>query len=282
VHTPRIAALAAVLGGLPACGARSGLDVPPVVVHREDCAEAGLESIYVVTSQNELFSFDPQAGAFSPIGMLDCVDPTGSLPFSMAVDRHGHAYVVFNPSGNLFEVDTATAKCHPTGFVPGQNGFTTFGMGFSTIAGGPAEVLYVAESSYTVPSRGLASIDVGSFKLDVVAPFSPDPANAVELTGTGDGRLYGLFIDTHAVTAAVGEIDKNTGTVSNIAPFEPGLVIDSFAFAYWGGAFYVFHAAGNGPTTVTRFDPGAGPTQDVATLDNTVVGVGVSTCAPPQ
>ena len=280
MHAPRLLALAAALAALPACGARTGLDVP-FVVNQADCVQTGASDIYVVTSQNQLFSFDPQLAVFHTIGNLNCVDPLGGTPFSMAVARHGHAYVVFN-SGSLFEVSTLDASCTATGFVPDQLAFRKFGMGFSSNYGGPAETLFVAESSFgTTNSMGLATIDTTSFTLSFVAPFSPDVANAIELTGTGDGRLYGLFIDTNAqFSASIGPIDKTTGDVPSLAPFSTGLTIDSFAFAFWGGAFYVFHAGNGPPTTVTRFDPTTGAKQDVATLNGSVVGVGVSTCAP--
>ncbi len=237
----------------------------------------------MVTSQNQLFSFDPHIAMFTTIGDLSCDDPLGGTPFSMAVARHDHAYVVFD-SGSLFDVSTLDASCTPTGYVTDQLGFHQFGMGFSSNYGGPAETLFVADSAFgTTNSKGLGSIDTTSFALDFVAPFSPDVANAVELTGTGDGRLYGLFINTNdQFTASIGPIDKTTGAVATLAPFSTGLTIDSFAFAFWGGVFYVFHAGNGPPTTVTRFDITTGAEDDVATLDGSVVGVGVSTCAPVQ
>jgi hypothetical protein len=54
----------------------------------------------------------------------------------------------------------------------------------------------------------------------------------------------------------------------------------ALAFAYWGGDFYIFTSDG-GSTTVTRYDPGDGDVQVVATLSRTVVGAGVSTCTIP-
>jgi hypothetical protein len=281
VRAPWLLGLLALLAGLPACGARTGLDVPPVVVHQEDCVETGVSDIYVVTSQNQLFAFDPQTAVFNTIGDLNCVDPLGGNPFSMAVARHDYAYVVFD-SGSLFRVSTADASCTPTGYVPDQLGFKTFGMGFSTNYGGPAETMFVAESSFGGDSKGLATIDTTSFTASFVAPFTPDVANAIELTGTGDGRLYGLFINTTDLAASIGPIDKTTGDVASLAPFSTGLVIDSFAFAFWGGEFYVFHSGNGPPTTVTRFDATTGAEEDVAMLNGSVVGVGVSTCAPVQ
>src|SRR6185436_6387709 len=123
--------------------------------------------------------------------------------------------------------------------------------------GGPDERLYVAESSFgTTLSKGLATIDTSTFEMSFVGPFDPDLANAVELTGTGDSRLYGLFIDTKkGYTTNIGQLDKASGQVHDVQMFSSGLAIDSFAFAFWAGQFYVFHAPSMSGTTVTRFDP---------------------------
>src|SRR5258708_4890436 len=94
---------------------------------RESCPSAattktGASDISVVPPQNQLSPFDPQLAVFHTIGTLNCVDPLGGTPFSMAVARHAHAYVVFN-SGSLFEVSTLDASCTATGFVPDQLAF---------------------------------------------------------------------------------------------------------------------------------------------------------------
>ena len=57
----------------------------------------------------------------------------------MAVDRGGTAYVVSNPDGHLWQVSTADASCKVTSFVPGQDGFVNFGMGFSADMTDPGE-----------------------------------------------------------------------------------------------------------------------------------------------
>lgn len=303
--------IGAALVAIAACGARTGLPVPEVDIgvedagpdvidaappkdagpdvvdaapdapEVEDCADAGVTYIYVVTSENELKSFYPPTATFSSIGTLDCPHEMGSSPFSMAVDRKGTAYVVFRPEGELFKVSTATAACQATTFVPGQNGFVTFGMGFSTNQNGPGETLYVAESNFNgIPSQGLGSIDPATLDLTFITPFSPDLGNAVELTGTGGGRLYGLFIDANLNQSYIASIDKQTGAVTFPVAVPLGANTTSFAFAFWGGDFYVFHAESSGPTVVSRYSPKDGTLTDVATLPTHVVGVGVSTCAP--
>lgn len=284
-HRYLIAGITGSLTLIYACGARTALPAPERVDDPDAstsppvaCEDAGVTYIYVVTSENELLRFDPPSAAFTTIGTLDCPS-RGATPFSMAVDRKGTAYVVFQ-SGEIFEVSTKTAACKGTSFSPRQNGFNTFGMGFSADEASGGETLFVAESNFQpAPSAGLASIDTTSFEFTFIAPFSPTLGNLVELTGTGDGRLYGIFINTDANSSNIGRIDKRDGTVTDLIKVPLGTSTHSLAFSFWGGDFYVFHAE-SGPTNVTRLRPDDGSFVDVTTLSAHVVGVGVSTCAP--
>lgn len=253
------------------------------------CPDAGSTLIYVITEQNELYSFYPPTLAFSKIGNIACPAPAMDSPFSMAVDRKGTAYSVFI-SGALFELSTATAACKPTSFAPGQHGFGTFGMGYTAnTAGDAGETLYVAEGNVTISprpnSQGLASIDTQAFVLSYVAPFTP-PIPGPELTGTGDGRLFGFYTNADTPGSHIIEIDRTTGRLLADSPLQVGDPSDAYAFAFWGGVFWVFTAAPvgatGGPTTVTRFDPSTGSESNVTTLPSTIVGAGVSTCAPVQ
>ena len=117
--------------------------LPDVV--RNDCPDASVTLIYVITAQYDLYSFNPATSAFTRIGAIACpVQTPGATPFSMAVDRKGAAYVLFN-DGELFRVSTATAACISTPFARGQSGFATlFGMGFASDTNGPQETLFVA------------------------------------------------------------------------------------------------------------------------------------------
>jgi hypothetical protein len=271
-------------------GADSGPDViPPMdaqpdIVHIDDCVEAGITYIYVITSENTLLHYTPPS-TFVSIGTLDC--PMSS-PFSMAVDHKGTAYSIFQDH-HLYKISGATAHCVETSYAPDQLGFGRFGMAFSANAGGggggggdPGETLFVAESSYQHPSMGLATIDINTFTLNFVAPLSPVLGDAVELTGTRDGRLFAFGLQTPGPGSHVAEIDKTTGALLSDTVLDVGLSNSSFAFAFYGGDFYLFTNQGGQslPTTVTEYDPSAGTTQVVASLDQDVVGVGVSTCAP--
>lgn len=258
-------------------------DAPLDAPSKLGCEDAGVTYIYVLTSDDHLYSFDPPAAAFTHIGLLACPGPNGMSTNSMAVDRKGIAYVSMS-DGSLYRVSTANASCRSTSFVAGQGGWGKYGMGFATEGMGPTEKLYVAEASYMRPSLGLATIDTTSFAFGFIGPFSQTLGDAVELTGTGDGRLYGFFLATPGPGGYLAELDKSNASVLSVTGLPIGSMNAAFAFAFWGGDFYFFIAnGGNGSaTTVTRYRPTDKSLVDVATLPSAVVGAGVSTCAPSQ
>jgi hypothetical protein len=245
---------------------------PPPMDALNDCPDAGSTFIYVISSGYELLSFYPPTAAFTSIGTIAC--PGGGTPFSMAVDTTGVAYVEFN-SGNIFRVSTRTAACVSTPFQPHQDGFTTFGMGFSANAPSPGETLFVASDQ--TPSQ-LASIDTMSFILSPLGIFRP-AIDEPELTGTGAGDLFAFF--RFGSGSAIGQIDKATAQVVAQSDL-PGVVQGSgWAFGFWGGDFYTFTAP-SGHTVVNRFRPTDGSVVQVASTDQLIVGAGVSTCAPQR
>jgi len=199
----------------------------------------------------------------------------------MAVDRDGIAYVLFS-QGELFRVSTLTASCKPTGFVPGQNGFpTTFGMGFSSNANDPGETLYVAGDNFSASATALGTIDVNTFNLSVVAPFV-QPIGNPELTGTGDGRLFGF--GPGSPNSHIAELDKTTAAIKSDTLIDlQQSQYTAWVFAFWGGDFYTFTSQAQGSSTVHKYTPGGSTTPPVvAKTAHTIVGAGVSTCAPSK
>ena len=87
-------------------------------------------------------------------------------------------------------------------------------------------------------------------------------------------------MDTALSQSHIAQVDKKSGAVKEIVALPLGEETNSFAFAFWGGDFCVFHAKWKEPTIVTRVSTVGGSMVDVATLSTHVVGVGVSTCAP--
>jgi hypothetical protein len=237
------------------------------------CAQE-TQYVYVIDSAGVLRRFDPPTLAFTRIGPLEC---DGS-PYSMAVDRTAVAWVLFT-NGRIARVDTRTGKCKPTSFTSPQNGFSApFGMGFSTNGDADAG----AGESLFVSAKGLATIDTQSLEIRPIGVYDTLRGKA-ELTGTGDGRLFGAFEGTSAQDPyVIAELDKTTARPLSQVP-QPAITTNptggSLAFAFWGGDFFVFEGPGRF-SDVFRYRPSDGTTTKVARVDYEIVGAGVSTCAP--
>lgn len=244
------------------------------------CSEAA-KLVYVVSDSNELFSFAPDKTAFTKIGQLDCPSG-GATPNSMAVDRSGTAWVNFS-DGALFEVSTADASCKATSYQKGQGGITRFGMAFATdSATSEEETLYVVGIEGVNGGRGLAKIDLKSMALTMLGDFSGSlEGQGAELTGTGDGRLFGFF--TTQPNATLAQIDKGTGATSSATSLQGVNTGNAWAFSFWGGDFWFYTSSGISPSTVTRKQSSTNGSISTAKADVggfRIVGAGVSTCAP--
>lgn len=244
-----------------------------------DCSDQ-TGAIYTLDADNSLYRFDPPTLDFTLIGVLDCPSVAAS-PYSMAVARDGTAWTVFT-DGTLYKVDTTNAHCTSTSFVPGQSGWTTFGMGFSTdTPGGTSETLYISEAKYdasVTTTKGLGKIDLQTMTLTPIGMYDKVDARA-ELTGSGDARLFGAFEGT---PYDLVEIDKGSAQIKSQAPqnsinYPPDT--SNFAFAFWGGDFYLFVGPGTS-TDVFHYKPSDGTTTKVKSVSYEIVGAGVSTCAP--
>ncbi|MGH7298755.1 MAG: hypothetical protein ACRELB_27690, partial [Polyangiaceae bacterium] len=257
-----------------------------------DCASGAGSYVYVISDADELYTFDPSkfpaASAFTLVGPVPC-DSSGVN--SMAVDRSATAWVNFN-DGSIYRVTTtAPVTCTPTGFVAGQAGFTKdLGMGFSVDApGSSAETLFVSDNggpggdcSKAAPGqgctgKGLGTLDPATMTLTPLGGYTATAAGYnAELTGTGDGKLYGFFTTS---PGAYGPIDKSSGATSAPAPTSLSTVDASnggYAFSFFGGDFY-FYTAPKGNTVVTHLQTATGQTTASPELAFTIVGAGVST-----
>lgn len=226
-----------------------------------ECAES-TKQIYVLATDKALYRFYPDKLQFVRVGQVAC--PTSAGTFSMAIDRHGTAWVEYT-DGRLFAVDTTTAACKTTAFRPGQSGFETFGMGYSLNGDGTkGETLYVA-------GVGLASLDTKTFDLTFLGSLT---YGRTELTGL-DKQLFAFSVESGVIAG----LDKANGATQ--VTYRTTAVSEraAFAFAQWGGDFWVF--TGDDHSIVTQYSP----TDDKSTvvMQNTgmlIVGAGSSTCAP--
>ena len=226
-----------------------------------ECAET-TKQIYVLATDKALYRFYPDKLQFVRVGMVAC--PTVAGTFSMAIDRHGTAWVEYT-DGRLFAVDTTNATCKPTGFRSGQAGFETFGMGYS-LNGDTAngETLYVS-------GVGLASLDTKTFDLKFLGSLT---YGRTELTGL-DKQLFAFSVQSGVIAG----LDKANGSTEVVYRTSAVNERAAFAFAQWGGDFWVF--TGDEHSIVTQYSP----TEDksAVVVENTgmlIVGAGSSTCAP--
>jgi hypothetical protein len=261
------------------------------------CPDSGATLIYLVTSQGSLLSFYPPTATFTTLGTLNCPTVPNDFPFSMAVDHAGVAYVAYD-SGQIFRVSTKTLACENTGRVPSQDEFNSqFGMGFAGDLGPDAgdagqalEQLYIAgDPGAQVGMPGtepvvLGRMDTTTFAVTRIGQVAPS-IYLSELSGTGAGQLFGFYQVTPSGisvgAAAIGQIDRTTGQLIAMNNLPGVSILNDWAFGFWGGSFYVFTAPDGADTVVQKFDPTDGTVSMVATTPGlTVVGAGVSTCAP--
>ena len=160
-------------------------------------------------------------------------------------------------------------------------------MGFSTSSkGGSNEQLFLSDNG----GSGLAKLDTGTLKLSFVGSYTGALAGKTsELTGTGDGKLYGFFV---TAPAQVAEISKGTGDVLSTKELPGVYAGNGWAFSFYAGDFYIYTSsegnAGGPPRSgagsdVTRYRPSDGSIEIVKPkVGFKIVGAGVSTCAPTE
>ena len=78
------------------------------------CEDSGATLIYLVTTQNDLWSFYPPSLSFTPVGHINCPVTDGTTPFSMAVDETGIAYVLYGDSDGSFGSARPRPAAHHT------------------------------------------------------------------------------------------------------------------------------------------------------------------------
>ncbi len=242
-------------------------DVPPPA---DDCTVTS-DLIYLLERDTQgLYLFDPATLTSTRLGRLACT--SGATPASMAVARDGVAYVRYSNDA-VYEVDLVTLGCTATSYSPGATGFGSFGMGFATDSAGTwMDHLYVANF------HRLAQLDTTSWQGQVIGAV---PSQS-ELTGNSLGELWAFFPLERP--ARLSQLDKVTGAESNsinLPGFPAAIDIDTFAFAAWGGDFWLFvRTYGVGSSTdVYRVHNGS-MTMELQRMGFDVVGAGVSTCSP--
>ncbi|WP_437816333.1 hypothetical protein [Sorangium sp. So ce1078] len=274
---------------------------PPPVSAPGPCSEV-THHIYAVSAYSELYSFHPATMEFRSIGQFDCSIPIDGWqresvsPLSMAVDREGVAWIL-SSNGRVVRLDIATGRCEPTSFKGIERAVPWFGMAFASDGTPGQETLYVREALLTpqpdeeanrvAPTRALGVFDTRRHTLRLLGTGAGGDA---DLTGTGEGRLFGFVKGLPGETASLDEFNRATGARRSATPL-PGVNIHSsasWAFATWGGDFYLFVSNPDPVDMITssvyRFNPASPAPPELlrGDLPIGVIGAGVSTCAPTE
>ncbi|MFZ4577464.1 MAG: hypothetical protein ACOYOB_03625 [Myxococcota bacterium] len=257
----------------------AGWDASPDAALPPGYCNERTQQVYVSTQNMELLQFQPDLLTFKLVGPLDCPAEYANTPFSMAIDHDANAWVLYS-SGELFQVSTLDASCQATGYLPGQQKFITFGMGFASDGvGSPAETLYIANTTGQLFGK-ISFPDLVVTKIGILDGGFGSP----ELTGNGLAELWGYFPSSSP--PSVRQIDKVSGKSMHVFPIEGVDMssVNAWAFAAWGGQFYIFYrGAGMASSQVWQLDPVTGEAKlAIANTGYVITGAGVSSCAPTQ
>ena len=242
------------------------------------------DGIFVLSITAQLWKYFPETNMFQQLGPLGCGLPPTT--FSMAVDRSGYAWVQYQ-GGELRKVAvTNVDDCTDPGYVVGQQGVTNFGMAFvSNSESDACDRIYGNKASGIPEGNAVSdffSIDPMTLQVGVIGKSDYGTAEA---TGTGNGRPFCFAGQT---PAKLVEIDKANAAKLNVIPL-PGVELgNAWAFAFFAGDFYFFTNSKGGPgSEVTHIDYDDSDnngkqdiTEVVANAPISIVGAGVSTCAP--
>ncbi len=256
----------------------------------DNCAEHA-RFVYVIDSDDTLYRFNPQinnVSAFTEVGPVSCGATLN--PNSMSVSRDGFAYALFGSYDDLFglwscsgvyRVDMQTGAClGQTSFSCGDAGFSQFGMGFSTTTvGGSVDELFLANSD----TASLGKLDVAT---GAVQSMGTLPNQGGEFTGNSNAELWGFF--PYEDPPAIIWVDKANGAaldrfdLPQLPSLSGAMVSAAWAFAFWGGDFYVFYQVDppDTSTNVWKLDRETGLQLYIPNTGMRIVGAGVSTCAP--
>ncbi|HEY4178359.1 MAG TPA: hypothetical protein VGM90_16040 [Kofleriaceae bacterium] len=253
------------------------------------CAIHDAELIYVIDSENMLLRFDPKKLPNDPFETVATLSCSTRHPFSMAVDRNGIAWVEYD-NGSLYRVSIIDGHCSHDGIDP-DGAPRAFGMGFVSDGPNAPEHLMTAKlNEESGAPTEIAELDVGVNppKWKTLGSLRGGGMSP-ELSGTGDGQLYGYTPQTSWNGAGkpkgrgwVQAISRTDGSAQGPRWQLPGTAQDTngWAFAHYGGVFYVF-ATFDDNSMVYAVHRKTGKVEKLMeNLPHRIVGAGVSTCAP--
>lgn len=238
----------------------------------DDCEEDAPDLIHVLTSHDEIWTFDPIEVQFELFTTVPC--PEADQISGFAIDRNNRITLLSyepslpSPGGSqmmrVSQMDPGDAACDVIFEGPIAEGDASIDCGDIALVAGEAvdETLYasactgggftISPGAGTVWRTELSDI-AGGFDL-----LAQNDYTSVPLAGTGDGRLFGVSGDQDTPDSTVIlELDPETGVVLATTPV-PEIDIGAggvyFALAFYGGDLYTFGRGDGGVTLIHRYD----------------------------
>jgi hypothetical protein len=254
----RASLVAIVLLALAGCSASSGVGDPDVTVDADAPEVAGdgadpatdlvepcpctpgrhNQRIFVLSDDNELYTYDPTTNTFEFLAALMCAGLAN--PYSMAVDEKGIAWILSYDSHRIVNVDVNDpGECTDSGYMPGS--FALFGMTFV-----PEEAWDVCPSLHVHSYSGAGGFSEGEDigRLGVmdhdaltIGEIGLIDFDGGELAGTRDGRLFAF---AGVGPAKLVEYDRSDASVIELVPLDGLSKTSASAFAFHGGDIYFF------------------------------------------
>lgn len=218
--------------------ANTGNDVE-VEVAEDGVCECPLDDagIYMLTDSGEIWTYDPRTGCFDFVLRAHCGARTDF--FSLAVSRHGRAWVQFADDEDFYTVDLEDPEgtCRDPGFESEDELICAANVAFVREGAGDACDRMYLYSAPKEPDRGQFAVmsprTLELSQFDVGTGY-----NYGDLTGTPDGRLFGLVRAPEE--PRIREYDKHTGEVLTEVRIPELDDLWTGSLSYWGGMFYIY------------------------------------------
>lgn len=240
--------------------------------------------IYLLTEDGEIWTYDPRTGCFEFVMQVRCGGMTDF--FSLAVSRHGRVWIQFGDRADLYTVDLEDPEgaCLDPGF---DSDALLCAANLAFVREGADDAcdrMYL----YSAPKES----DHGEFSVmdprTLELSYFPVDADSTygDLTGTPDGRLFGLVRDPGG--PRVREYDKHTGEVLSEVRVPELDELWTGSLSYWGGYFYIYAQTEEtgGTRMLLEYDrqdlrgQGRVVSEVVGHLPFHVLSTAVSPCAP--
>ncbi len=235
-------------GGTTEGGVDTGLDagVDAAIDTAIDAGEfcecrsgAHQDNIYLISDDGEVWTFNPGSGEYAFVVGPVC---TGAIPYSMAVDTEGVAWINIIDSMSVLNLNLLDpGACTESPYVRTNPDFGLFGMSFAS----NSEFDFCSDL-YVMTYSGDGSFDEGPDlgKLGVIDPDTGDIRELAntnfdggELTGTGDGRLFGFAGDD---PVKLVEYDRETGALLDTIELVGVQKTNASAVAFFAGDIWIF------------------------------------------